>query len=255
MFIYIDYIIIFLNYYEIMTMIWGPKKCLPALDCVCQCQWQLLALPTCVAMGDEQSKLGDNRGEQECPDLPVPVSSTSNSSSNSSSSESESSLSTDSESNPLESGIGKPEDEEIRQNQMKEKEVSTTTQSSSRREIHQVTRRIAAEQQWPEGPKDMKEMIGGWPSYNAKTLALPSQKVLCKKLLICEAYAGTGNGATTLHRQWRAIATEARRQGLNLENMGQAVTTVSCDVDPVCQKVLMALPQDCVPLDRLECVL
>ena len=121
---------------------------------------------------------------------------------------------------------------------------TTEDKKATGREIHTVTRRLAASQKWPDAPDNMQELMTGWPSYNARTLPLPDQSVLRMNLLVNESYSGTGNGAVSLHQQWRAIGMEARKQ-LHAQPEGQVITETACDVDPVCRDVLKALPKDC----------
>lgn len=93
-----------------------------------------------------------------------------------------------------------------------------TQQPSSSREIHSVIRREADRLGWPDGPKTMAE-AAEWPKWNAKRLFEPGvhrsdriesfgSVLAMREIIIHEAYAGSGNGAVSLHHQFRALADE-----------------------------------------------
>ena len=94
-------------------------------------------------------------------------------------------------------------EKKLKDSESKPKPKQKTADNKVGREIHSVTRRVASMQKWPDAPSNMCELMTGWPAYNARTLPLPSEDVLQMKLLVNEAYSGTGNGAVSLHHQRR----------------------------------------------------
>ena len=132
-----------------------------------------------------------------------------------------------------------------------QKTADNKTAAGLGREIHSVTRRVASLQKWPDAPSNMCELMTGWPAYNAQTLPLPSEDVLQMKILVNEAYSGTGNGAVSLHQQWRSLTSEARKRyglgpgpGPGRQMIGNVITETACDIEPMCREVLQALPED-----------
>ena len=127
---------------------------------------------------------------------------------------------------------------------MKYKYTNYKDPCSTGREMHTVSRRLAASQKWPNTSDKMQELMTGWSSYNARTLPLPNRSVLCMNLFVNESNHGTGNGAASLHQQSGAIGNEVRKQHPTEPGnfVGQVITW---DVDPVCRDVLKALPKDC----------
>ena len=136
-------------------------------------------------------------------------------------------------------------EKKLKDSESKPKPKQKTVDNKVGREIHSVTRRVASLQKWPDAPSNMCELMTGWPAYNARTLPLPSEDVLQMKLLVNEAYSGTGNGAVSLHQQWRSLTSEAhKRYGPGKQFLGNVITETACDVEPMCREVLQALPED-----------
>lgn len=101
------------------------------------------------------------------------------------------------------------------------KECSKTDQKDDLDEsnvVHAKIRRQAESQGWTNGPDNVKDLFL-WPEFNAKRLLedrpvdSDTKVADLKRLLhllshdieVHEAYGGTGNGATTLHRQITAL--------------------------------------------------
>lgn len=100
-------------------------------------------------------------------------------------------------------------------------------------EVHILTRKKAIAQEWPDGPTSMKE-IASWAFYNADQLPSPSTAVLQRPIYVTESYAGTWNGAVSLHKQWKAMQMTAEKHSiLSAGHFGKVVTDISCDIDPL----------------------
>ena len=83
-------------------------------------------------------------------------------------------------------------------------------------QLHQKIRKIAQREGWPDGPSNVPELFE-WPEYNASQVLFDKEAVqrvltlLSHDIEIHEAYGGTGNGATTLHKQCRALQNASRQ--------------------------------------------
>ncbi|CAL1137447.1 unnamed protein product [Cladocopium goreaui] len=126
------------------------------------------------------------------------------------------------------------------------------------RELHSKIRQLAAAESWPNGP-DSPHGLFLWPEWNSARLldvsSMNLKKERVERLLyllsldieIHECYAGTGNGAVTLHRQLDALRMECQKHavscGLSIPTFGKVVTATSCDIDPISRSVLKSLPE------------
>ena len=94
------------------------------------------------------------------------------------------------------------------------------------RELHSKIRQLAAAESWPNGP-DSPHGLFLWPEWNSARLvdvsSMNLKKERVERLLyllsldieIHECYAGTGNGAVTLHRQLDALRMECQKHAVS----------------------------------------
>ena len=94
------------------------------------------------------------------------------------------------------------------------------------RELHSKIRQLAAAESWPNGP-DQPHGLFLWPEWNSARLldvsSMNLKKERVERLLyllsldieIHECYAGTGNGAVTLHRQLDALRMECQKHAVS----------------------------------------
>ena len=94
------------------------------------------------------------------------------------------------------------------------------------RELHIKIRQLAAAESWPNGPDTLHGLFL-WPEWNSARLLDVSSMNLMKERVerllyllsldieIHECYAGTGNGAVTLHRQLDALRMECRKHAVS----------------------------------------
>ena len=139
--------------------------------------------------------------------------------------------------------------------------VTKTGERDFLNSLHARVRKMAQQEQWPEGPGTVPELFD-WPLYNATKLLqghghdgqergsdrLRNLKGLLQritKVIINESFAGTGTGAATLHQAVAALQAELRRQqqGHGSKQRMHVETTTSCDIEPMCRKVLSKLPE------------
>ena len=131
--------------------------------------------------------------------------------------------------------------------------------------MHIRVAKMANTHSWPLGPETVEELFG-WPMYNAVTLLRQNHQrtnerksnvteILSKRIEVNEAFAGTGTGAVTLHQALVAFRRVRMRDlcagnagdgaaAVNDSLSGSIQTATSCDIEPVCQKVLASLPED-----------
>lgn len=94
-------------------------------------------------------------------------------------------------------------------------EAESSEQPSSK-QTQNVIRNLAKAHGWPDGPATMEQLFM-WQEYNAQKLFGCADRpkavervnrflsLMSRDIDIAESYAGTGNGATTLHQQLKAM--------------------------------------------------
>ena len=101
--------------------------------------------------------------------------------------------------------------------------VNATQQQNSaeaKQQTHVIIRKLARRYGWPDGPLRMEDLFH-WQEYNANTLLNGKEatkdrlnrviSILSRDFDISESYAGTGNGATTLHQQFTALNSAVQK--------------------------------------------
>ena len=143
---------------------------------------------------------------------------------------------------------------------------SSNMEQNWNQSMHIRVAKMANAHSWPLGPETVEELFG-WPMYNAVTLSRQNHqrtnerqsnltKILSKRIEVNEAFAGTGTGAVSLHQALVAFrrvrvrdlcagnAGDGAAAAVNDSLSGSIQTATSCDIEPVCQKVLASLPED-----------
>ena len=132
-----------------------------------------------------------------------------------------------------------------------EETIATTPDKETSNSMHVRVARMARAGGWPAGPGIVADLFD-WPLYNAQkmlggnmatTRAQNVAAFMKKKIRINEAFAGTGTGACTLHQVLAAYNVVIHDGKASSGPPPDVETATSCDIEPVCQKVLASLPE------------